>query len=170
MTSESKYRVVNEGLKDIMLEKTRSIVNVLRHLRNGVGQQLVIYRAKDCYALAFMNGDKYTVWSRTFFWPLEAVDELVRLRIEDDDFSWHAECALGTLRAVPASERTAEVLGPWIHRSKNMRCRTCMYFCPKAGTKKGVGRCRRHAPTMSGYPVVFETDWCGDHKLNETVK
>jgi hypothetical protein len=33
---------------------------------------------------------------------------------------------------------------------------------------KGVlGRCRRHAPTMSGYPVVFENDWCGDHKLDE---
>lgn len=31
-----------------------------------------------------------------------------------------------------------------------------------------VGRCRRHAPTMNGYPVVYETDWCGDHKLDET--
>lgn len=20
---------------------------------------------------------------------------------------------------------------------------------------------------MNGYPVVFETDWCGDHKLDE---
>jgi len=27
------------------------------------------------------------------------------------------------------------------------------------------GRCRRHAPTMTGYPVVFENDSCGDHKL-----
>ena len=31
-----------------------------------------------------------------------------------------------------------------------------------------VGRCRRHAPTMNGYPAVFPTDWCGDHKLDET--
>jgi hypothetical protein len=31
-----------------------------------------------------------------------------------------------------------------------------------------VGRCRRHAPTMNGYPVVFEDDWCGDHKLDES--
>lgn len=31
-----------------------------------------------------------------------------------------------------------------------------------------MGRCRKHAPTMGGYPVVFETDWCGDHKLDET--
>lgn len=29
------------------------------------------------------------------------------------------------------------------------------------------GRCRRHAPTMSGYPAVFGHDWCGDHKLDE---
>ena len=31
-----------------------------------------------------------------------------------------------------------------------------------------VGRCRKHAPTMNGYPVVFMNDWCGDHKLDET--
>jgi len=31
-----------------------------------------------------------------------------------------------------------------------------------------VGRCRRRAPTMDGYPVVFTNDWCGDHKLDET--
>lgn len=60
---------------------------------------------------------------------------------------------------------------PWAHRSTGMLCRTCMYFVPKrsesddAGAKPEKGRCRRHAPTMSGYPVVFTTDWCGDHKL-----
>jgi hypothetical protein len=32
-----------------------------------------------------------------------------------------------------------------------------------------IGRCRRHAPTMTGYPVVFVNDWCGDHKLNENA-
>jgi hypothetical protein len=30
-----------------------------------------------------------------------------------------------------------------------------------------IGRCRRHSPTMSGFPVVFFKDWCGDHKLDE---
>ena len=30
-----------------------------------------------------------------------------------------------------------------------------------------VGRCRRHAPRMTGHPVVYENDWCGDHKLDE---
>jgi len=54
---------------------------------------------------------------------------------------------------------------PWVHRSAGMRCRTGMWFVLKADQ---VGRCRRHAPTMSGYPVVLVTDWCGDHKLDET--
>jgi len=30
-----------------------------------------------------------------------------------------------------------------------------------------VGRCRKHAPTINGYPVVYMNDWCGDHKLDE---
>jgi hypothetical protein len=54
---------------------------------------------------------------------------------------------------------------PWQHRSAGMRCETCMWFVKKKGS---VGRCRRHAPTMNGYPVVYENDWCGDHKLDET--
>jgi hypothetical protein len=60
---------------------------------------------------------------------------------------------------------------PWEHRSKNMRCLTCMWFVEKMSEKATVsscGRCRRHAPTMNGYPVVFNIDWCGDHKLDET--
>lgn len=64
---------------------------------------------------------------------------------------------------------------PWKHRSEGMKCRTCMYFVPKVGgqldapKESPLGRCRRRAPTMNGYPVVFTTDWCGDHKLNEVV-
>ena len=53
---------------------------------------------------------------------------------------------------------------PWEHRSAGMQCKTCMWFVLK-GT--ALGRCRRHAPTMSGYPVVYPYDWCGDHKLDE---
>lgn len=61
---------------------------------------------------------------------------------------------------------------PWKHRSAGMCCRTCMWFVakephPVVEEGKLIGRCRRHAPTMSGYPVVFEADWCGDHKLDE---
>ena len=71
---------------------------------------------------------------------------------------------------------------PWEHRADRMRCATCMWFVPKAtplGLTWGLpsqdvtvvrpilGRCRRHCPTMSGYPAVYATDWCGDHKLDE---
>ena len=63
---------------------------------------------------------------------------------------------------------------PWKHRSSGMKCGSCMYFVKKGrmdfppDPRGQIGRCRRHAPTMNGYPVVFETDWCGDHKLDET--
>jgi len=58
---------------------------------------------------------------------------------------------------------------PWEHRSSRMRCVTCMWFVDKVSSNQvnRIGRCRRRAPTMSGYPVVFDTDWCGDHKLDE---
>lgn len=68
---------------------------------------------------------------------------------------------------------------PWKHRSDGMKCKTCMWFVVKIANIRvtgresetevvnGVGRCRRHAPTMNGYPVVFINDWCGDHKLDE---
>lgn len=67
---------------------------------------------------------------------------------------------------------------PWIHRSSGMRCATCLWYVPKAiavglntekevEEKREIGRCRRHAPTMGGYPVVYEDDWCGDHRLDE---
>jgi hypothetical protein len=53
---------------------------------------------------------------------------------------------------------------PWQHRAAHMRCSSCMWFVVKAGN---IGRCRRHAPTLGGYPVVTFEDWCGDHKLDE---
>jgi len=55
----------------------------------------------------------------------------------------------------------------WEHRSKGMLCGTCMHFATKAPCTT-FGRCRKHAPTMTGFPAVFSTDWCGDHKLDET--
>lgn len=65
----------------------------------------------------------------------------------------------------PSGERPPAPLDPWRHRSAGMRCKTCMWFVPK---NEAVGRCRRHAPTMNGFPAVYEADWCGDHKLDET--
>jgi len=52
----------------------------------------------------------------------------------------------------------------WKHKSTGMRCHTCMYFVTK---EKTLGRCRRHAPRIEGWPAVYEQDWCGDHKLDK---
>jgi len=64
---------------------------------------------------------------------------------------------------------------PWVHRSIQMKCRTCMWYTPKQADsvvlggiqRQPLGRCRRHAPSMNGYPAVMEMDWCGDHKIDE---
>jgi hypothetical protein len=63
---------------------------------------------------------------------------------------------------------------PWKHRTEGMRCKTCMWFLPKLPNsitthpdQWDLGRCRRHAPTHAGYPVVFVNDWCGDHRIDE---
>lgn len=64
---------------------------------------------------------------------------------------------------------------PWAHRSRQMHCSTCMWFVAKIRlpetkvdpVRGELGRCKRHAPTLNGYPAVFEVDWCGDHKLDE---
>lgn len=58
----------------------------------------------------------------------------------------------------------------WKHRGENMRCMTCMWFVekPAEDTPTGIGRCRRRAPTLDGWPAIFPADWCGDHKLDET--
>lgn len=68
--------------------------------------------------------------------------------------------------------QAVEERDPWKHRTEGMKCRTCMWFAHKVSVeqdRKPIGRCRRHAPMMNGYPVVFATDWCGDHKLNENA-
>jgi hypothetical protein len=48
-----------------------------------------------------------------------------------------------------------------------------MWWVPKTDREFGVGeivlgRCRKKAPTLEGWPAVYESDWCGDHKLDET--
>jgi hypothetical protein len=65
---------------------------------------------------------------------------------------------------------------PWAHRAAGMRCSTCVSYVEKLNHSGAasltiypvIGRCRKHAPTLNGYPVVYPTDWCGDHKLDET--
>jgi hypothetical protein len=56
----------------------------------------------------------------------------------------------------------------WVHRSMSMRCGTCVEKAQQADPMLAVlGRCRKHAPTLDGWPAVYNTDWCGDHKLDE---
>lgn len=60
----------------------------------------------------------------------------------------------------------------WKHRSSKMSCAACMWFVMKEKAESckstvPIGRCRRRSPTINGYPVVFGTDWCGDHKIDE---
>lgn len=64
------------------------------------------------------------------------------------------------------------------HRSDKMLCDNCMWFKAKGiyNTKLKptcsdvkVGRCRKRAPTMGGFPVIFSNDWCGDFRLRENV-
>ena len=47
----------------------------------------------------------------------------------------------------------------WENRSEEMGCHSCMHYISF--------RCRRHAPTMQGYPAVYGDDWCGDHKMSK---
>lgn len=57
-------------------------------------------------------------------------------------------------------------------RKTDFGCSSCMFYVPKKQHSTSgdptapscEGRCRRHAPTMKGYPVVFLEDWCGEHK------
>jgi len=60
----------------------------------------------------------------------------------------------------------------WKDRSKGMICGSCVWYVPKAPLNETegestIGRCRRRAPTLNGFPVMYRTDWCGDHRLHE---
>lgn len=59
----------------------------------------------------------------------------------------------------------------WKHRSRGMTCARCVWFVRKESDEgrlaSKLGRCRRRAPTLGGWPAVFESDWCGDHRLDE---
>ena len=77
----------------------------------------------------------------------------------------------------------------WAGRSTGMKCRTCVFFVDKKKASElhvkdykedkevcevqaydprgSIGRCRRNAPTMKGFPIVFEQDWCGEHRIDE---
>jgi len=54
----------------------------------------------------------------------------------------------------------------WKDKATGMVCSTCTNYAPK---NEFIGRCRRNAPTMKGFPAVFPTDWCGEHKMNDAL-
>lgn len=117
---------------------------------------------------------------------LRQVPKDARLKVTDS-FSTHfypvgllCHRAAVIIKGVSMNEQAKRIMSqvqpeskdPWRHRSAGMRCSTCMWFVIKATEpdteSSGVGRCRRHAPTIGGYPVVKTMDWCGDHRLDET--
>lgn len=52
----------------------------------------------------------------------------------------------------------------WENREEDAYCKNCVWFMSKMN---GLGRCRRHAPTIIGFPQVFENDICGDIRLDD---
>lgn len=51
-------------------------------------------------------------------------------------------------------------------RKTNFNCESCRYYVPKKAYGDNQGACRRNAPTLKGYPVVYgNADWCGEHKI-----
>ena len=81
---------------------------------------------------------------------------------------YHWETAMGEYQATVAAKATDKPDDNWKHRSLGMKCATCMWWVEKAGDNPSkLGRCRKRAPTMAGFPATYPTDWCGDHKLDE---
>jgi hypothetical protein len=80
------------------------------------------------------------------------------------------------VRTIPREEYVSTARAEednWKHRAIGMRCHTCMFFVLKSTGLNSInpagrlGRCRKHSPTLCGWPALFEQDWCGDHKLDE---
>jgi len=84
----------------------------------------------------------------------------------------HADLKINEVNNLRKEKKKEETISddPWKNRSKGIKCKTCMWFVKKENSNNStVGRCRKNAPTMGGYPVVFEIEWCGAHKLNENA-
>ena len=45
----------------------------------------------------------------------------------------------------------------------NMKCVLCIWYI---GTTE-EGECRRHNPSMDGFPRVKSNDWCGEYKQDD---
>lgn len=49
----------------------------------------------------------------------------------------------------------------WKNKNSEMVCDLCFFYVNF--------RCRRNAPTIKGFPAVYPTDWCGEHKLGKEI-
>ena len=75
------------------------------------------------------------------------------------------ELALDSAKRQMAEAVQRDIEDNWQDRTVGMICKTCMFFVLKRNGP--TGRCRRNAPTMKGFPVVYPGDWCGEHRLND---
>lgn len=108
----------------------------------------------------------------------EAVRTIPELSENDpgmyDDHKRHLEAHKELERMVKEEQQASPAGKPihdlWAHRSQLMICSTCIYYVTKIRidiSSQEIGRCRHNAPTITGYPVVFPSDWCGQHKMDE---
>jgi len=52
---------------------------------------------------------------------------------------------------------------------EDKRCNTCRWYGEKRkdNISTMAGKCRRHAPTIEGFPIVLATDIaCGDYQVD----
>ncbi len=47
-------------------------------------------------------------------------------------------------------------------------CDTCTWYHSIREDKSG--QCRRYAPTINGWRIVYNDEWCGEHEVNTKLK
>lgn len=107
---------------------------------------------------------------------LMKLEEKRMKRLKQEHYSRMKEGERGcttTVERLATEDLEAMIVDNWKLRSIGMRCTTCMFFVEKLTTAiqaedNLIGRCRRRAPTVNGFPVVYSSDWCGEHKTDET--
>lgn len=182
--------VVRDYLRDIYpwTAYSNEIAKIMTGLKKELDQRFTfIFSSKDVQNM--MNTSFVSKLNRDHLAKVPSYvvqkGEIVNGSREDDEMKKIAERESEEIESMRNGQvQTPPIPDPWVHRDKSMRCKTCMWYVEKEPKPKfefimkgdtvtdmvekpKLGRCRRHAPTMNGYPAVFPTDWCGDHKLDE---
>ena len=100
----------------------------------------------------------------TWHWMFEGQESRYR-SAPPSDFSKVDKIDEAAVRAEPMLGVAFHPRYPWVHRSAKMHCATCMWFVRKVDSI--LGRCRKNAPAPQGFVPVYESDWCGQHRLDE---